>query len=196
MVIGLTGGIGSGKTTVANFFEEMGIPVYVADLQAKSLMENSEEIHQELIQLFGTEVMGENGLPNRKWIAEKVFKDKILLENLNQIIHPKVAEDFKIWKEKQKAPYVIYEAAIIFEKNLQKRFDMVILVTAPEKEKIKRVMARDNSTREEVEARMQNQWSDKEKKKLANFTINNDDLKKTKLSVMSHHKILLSLLKT
>jgi dephospho-CoA kinase len=174
----------------------MGIPVYVADLQAKSLMENSEEIHQELIQLFGTEVMGENGLPNRKWIAEKVFKDKILLENLNQIIHPKVAEDFKIWKEKQNAPYVIYEAAIIFEKNLQKRFDMVILVTAPEKEKIKRVMARDNSTREEVEARMQNQWSDKEKKKLANFTINNDDLKKTKLSVMSHHKILLSLLKT
>ena len=107
MIVGLTGGIGSGKTTVAKMFQQLGIAIFVADTEAKKLMENSAEIHQELIGLFGKEVIDENGLPNRKLIAGKVFKDKQLLEKLNQIIHPRGADYFQKWKKKQNTPYII-----------------------------------------------------------------------------------------
>ena len=193
MVVGLTGGIGSGKTTVAKMFQELGIAVFVADVEAKKLMKTSIEIHQELKALFGEEVMQNNGLPDRKFIASKVFNDKDLLEKLNQVIHPRVADYFSKWKKKQCSSYIIYEAAIIFEKNLQHRFDHTIIVTAPKSEKIKRVISRDHSTKEEVEARMNNQWTDNDKIKLADFQIENLDLKLTKTKVLQLHKHLLSL---
>lgn len=193
MIIGLTGGIGSGKTTVAKMFAELGIAIYVADAEAKKLMENSPEIHQELIQLFGEEVINKDGLPNRKLIANKVFKNKKQLEQLNQIIHPKVAEHFQHWKKNCQSPYIIYEAAIIFEKKLQERFDYTIIVTAPKEEKIQRVIARDHISAEEVKTRMKNQWPDNKKVKLADFKIENTNLELTKKKVSQLHKHLLSL---
>ncbi len=193
MIVGLTGGIGSGKTTVAKMFEELGIAIFVADTEAKKLMENSAEIHQELIKLFGEEVMDKNDLPNRKFIAGKVFKDKDLLEKLNQIIHPRVADYFQTWKTEQNTPYIIYEAAIIFEKNLQDRFDYTIIVTAPKEEKLQRVVQRDQTSKEEVVERMKNQWSDNKKIELADFQIENKDLEHTKKIVLQLHKHLLSL---
>ena len=196
MVVGLTGGIGSGKTTVAKMFQQLGIAIFVADTEAKKLMENSAEIHQELIGLFGKEVIDENGLPNRKLIAGKVFKDKELLEKLNQIIHPRVADYFQKWKKKQNTPYIIYEAAIIFEKKLQDRFDYTIIVTAPKEVKIQRVVQRDQISKEEVADRMKNQWSDNKKIKLADFQIENKDLELTKKNVLQLHKHLLSLVNT
>ena len=193
MIVGLTGGIGSGKTTVAKLFQAQGVAIFVSDTEAKKLMETSAEIHKELIALFGDEVIAENGLPDRKFIAGKVFNDKDLLEQLNQIIHPRVASYFQEWKTQQNTPYIIYEAAIIFEKNLQHRFDYTIIVTAPEEEKIKRVMKRDNSSEEEVKARIKNQWPDSDKIKLADFQIENNDLELTKTKVSALHKHLLSL---
>ncbi|SHI97769.1 dephospho-CoA kinase [Mesonia phycicola] len=196
MVVGLTGGIGSGKTTIAKMFHELGVPIYVADNRAKYLMETSTEIHTKLISLLGPEALDKNGLPNRSFIASKVFKDKVLLEKLNAIVHPEVAKDFQTWVKLQKSAYVIYEAAIIFEKKLQDRFNFTILVTAPKDIKVKRIQGRDNATLEEIEARMNNQWSDSEKIKLANFSIENVDLDQTKLKVLSLHKILLGLVNT
>ena len=193
MIVGLTGGIGSGKTTVAKMFQQLGISIFLADLEAKKLMETSIEIHQELIKLFGDQVLLADGLPDRKFIAHKVFNDKDLLEKLNKIIHPRVAKYFQEWKTKQTSPYIIYEAAIIFEKNIQNRFDYTILVTANKNDKIKRVMARDQSTKDEVEARMNNQWTDDQKIELADFQIENSDLRITKKNVLQLHKYLLSL---
>ena len=115
-VLGLTGGIGSGKTTVAGFFKELGIPVYIADQEAKRLMEEDQKVKQQIISLFGPEAYHQN-LPDRKFIASRVFHDREKLEELNGIIHPAVAQDFERWIKEQKAPYVVYEAAILFEKG-------------------------------------------------------------------------------
>lgn len=189
-VVGLTGGIGSGKTTVAGFFKELGIPVYIADRQAKELMETSEEIRVGIIGLLGDESYSGQS-PNRKIIASKVFKDKEKLEELNSIIHPAVAKDFEDWKNAQSAPYVIYEAAILFEKGGYRKCDFSILVTAPKTERIKRLQERDQSSVEEIEARMDHQWSDEKKSELADFTIQNTNLTQTKEQVRTLHEIIL-----
>jgi dephospho-CoA kinase len=190
IVVGLTGGIGSGKTTVANFFKELGIPVYIADDAARNMMNTSKNIKKEITELFGSESYTEN-LPNRKYIASRVFNDQEKLNLLNNIIHPAVAADFEKWKAQQDAPYVIYEAAILFEKGGNKKCDYTILVTAPHEEKIKRIKARDNSSKEDIEARMNNQWSDERKLKLADFSIQNLQLEQTHRDVENLHAILL-----
>lgn len=195
-VVGLTGGIGSGKTTVAELFNAEGIPVYIADIEAKKLLEDSVIIKEEVIDLLGAQSYDENSKPNRPFIASKVFENDELLKKLNSIIHPRVALHFQKWKKKQTAPYVIYEAAIIFETGRQNDFDYTILVKAPKTLRIKRLMKRDHSTLKQIEARMDNQWSDKEKEKLANFTINNKDLAVVKTKILQLHKILLSLINT
>lgn len=192
MIVGLTGGIGSGKTTVADFFKDLGIPIYIADEEAKKLM-LKESVKFEIITLLGEKSYDSSGKPNRKFIASQVFEDKILLEKLNGIIHPKVRQHFKKWAEKQDAAYVIYEAAILFETQKYKQFDHSILVTAPKKIRMQRLKARDNSTEKEIEARMQNQWSDARKKNLADFVIKNTDLTKTKVKVSKIHCFLLTL---
>jgi len=190
-VIGLTGGIGSGKTTVANFFKEFGIPVYIADDKAKEIMITSVQVKSKITDFLGEKAYPD-GVLDRGYVAAQVFNSAEKLEKLNRIVHPAVAIDFENWKKLQNSPYVIYEAAILFEKGGNKKCDAVILVTAPYKERIKRIQSRDKSSIEEIEARMKHQWSDSEKRRLADFEIKNADIAKTKKQFKKLHEILLS----
>jgi dephospho-CoA kinase len=189
-VLGLTGGIGSGKTTVANMFREIGVPVYIADDEAKRLMNSDPLVQEQIISIFGKEAY-ENNLLNRKFLAGRVFGNKELLEKLNAIVHPAVGKHFDEWKKNQTADYVVYEAAILFEKGGYKKCDKTLLITAPLEVKFDRIMARDKSTREEIEARMNNQWSDKKKAKMADFILSNIDLEETRLQVRNIHQMML-----
>lgn len=188
-VVGLTGGIGSGKTTVAGMFADLGIPVYIADEEAKILTDTSPEIRAELTALLGAQAYTQQGM-DRKYVASKVFNDKDLLAAVNAIIHPRVAVHFQEWFEKQQAPYVIKEAAILFESGSYKSCDLIILVTAPKGVRIERVKARDRISEAEITSRMENQWSDEEKRKLADMTIENIDLSNTQRQVHRIHSIL------
>jgi len=185
-IVGLTGGIGSGKTTVAGFFKDLGIPVYIADDAGKRLLAENSDIREKVSKLLGVAAYNEQ-VPDRKYIANKVFKDKDLLEKLNAIIHPAVASDFQDWVSKQTSEYIIYEAAILFEAGGYKKCDLSILVTAPHELKIGRLQKRDDSTVEEIEARMGHQWPDEKKAKLADFLIENKDLQQTKQEVSDIH---------
>lgn len=189
-IVGLTGGIGSGKTTVANMFHALGVPVYIADEEAKKIMVSSKIIKRKLIALFGEDAYI-NGILNKPFIAKTIFNDKAYLEKMNAIIHPKVGIHFKKWVLKQQSPYVIKEAAILFENGSYKQCDYVITVTAPKELKIKRLLNRDNTTLEKIEAIMKNQWNDEEKTKLSNFVIDNSQLEKTKKQVAKIHKKIL-----
>ena len=190
-IIGLTGGIGSGKTTVAGFFAALGVPVYIADIEAKKLTQNSKVIRKKLIALLGPKTYNKTGL-NRKFVAETIFNDKDLLQQVNQIIHPKVAQHFKRWVKKQKAPYCIKEAAILFENGGYKNCDATILVTAPIAQRVERVLQRDETTTEAIEDRISNQWSDEKKLNLADFHIENIDLKDTEARVNELHHLILN----
>jgi len=189
IIVGLTGGIGSGKTTVAMAFKALGVPVYIADDEAKSLMNRSKVIRRKLVKVFGEAAYIDNTL-NRPFLATAIFNNKELLKQMNAIVHPKVAKHFLKWKAKQKAPYSISEVAILFENGTYKNYDYIITVTAPEKDRIKRVIKRDNSTKEKIQAIINNQWSDKEKINLSDFVITNVDLKQTQKQVLRIHKIL------
>ena len=188
-IIGLTGGIGSGKTTVATMFSELGVPVYIADIEAKKLSNRSKVIRRKLIELLGQEAYIDNRL-NRTFVAEKIFNDEELLKAVNAIIHPKVASHFKRWLKKQQGPYVIKEAAILFENGGYKQCDKTILIVAPKAVRIERLLSRDQSSKAEIEARMSNQWSDSEKKKLADIIIENITLEATRKRVLEVHKNL------
>ncbi|MGB3344656.1 MAG: dephospho-CoA kinase [Aequorivita sp.] len=188
-IVGLTGGIGSGKTTVANMFAELGVPIYNADIEAKKLTASSKTIRKKLIDLLGEKTF-KNGVLDRKYMAKKIFSDKELLEATNAIIHPEVADHFKTWVSQQKSAYVIKEAAIIFESGTHPQYDLVILVTAPKKVRLERVMLRDGASSKEVEQRMANQWSDAKKSKLADLVIKNVDLEATRHQVEVIHNRL------
>lgn len=190
IIVGLTGGIGSGKTTVSKMFTELGIPVYIADVEAKLLMNRSKVIRRKLINLFGKKAYVNNEL-NRVFIANKIFDDKALLEQMNAIVHPKVANHFKRWIKKQDAKYCIKEAAILFENGSYKHCDFTILIKAPEPIRIQRVVERDNSNETKVKAIIKNQWSDDDKLKLSDFVIENIDLEQTKKQVLKIHKMIL-----
>ncbi|TVZ25356.1 dephospho-CoA kinase [Gillisia sp. Hel_I_86] len=190
-IVGLTGGMGSGKTTVANFFKELGVPVYIADDAGKSLMNTNAGVKSKIVSLFGKLAYSDGHL-DRKYIASQVFNSPEKLQQLNQIVHPAVGLDFKKWKNNQDGPYVIYEAAILFEAGGYKNCDLIILVTAPLEERIKRLQARDKSSLEEIEARIQHQWSDGKKRKLSNFEIINNKLSSTKDQVRNLHEILIN----
>ncbi|SNR36983.1 dephospho-CoA kinase [Flavobacterium sp. ov086] len=188
-VIGLTGGIGSGKTTIANYFAEMGVPVYIADDEAKKVMK-SENIVNEIKAIFG-ETLFENNILNRVKLAEIVFNNTDQLAKLNAIVHPAVKEDFEIWLSKHKKyQYVVYEAAILFESGRYKDCDVIVTVTAPEEIRIERVLKRDNTTREQVLSRIKMQWNDEKRISLSNFVINNSNLKIAKEEVVKILKIL------
>lgn len=189
-VIGLTGGIGSGKTTVANMFRELGVPVYVADLEAKNLMNTSKVIKRQLIEKFGSQAYA-NGELNRNFLAAKVFNDEVELQKINSIVHPKVKEHFDKWLSKQTSPYVIKEVAIIFEHNRQDEYDAIILVVSDKQQRLERVMKRDNSTREKVISIMNNQMADDVKIPLSNYIIENTTLQSTKAQVEEIHKTLI-----
>lgn len=191
-VIGLTGGIGSGKSTVARLFADLGVPIYIADERAKKLMNTSKVIQRELITLFGNQAYANNEL-NRNFIASKIFNDKALLQKMNAIVHPKVGADFKRWLKRQNAVYVIKEAAIIFEHNQQSQYDYIITVTTPMEERVQRVMKRDNKSKAQILAIIDNQLSDEEKIKNSHFVIVNQKLEDTKTQVEILHDKLLKL---
>ncbi|MRX68394.1 dephospho-CoA kinase [Flavobacterium resistens] len=188
-VIGLTGGIGSGKTTVANYFKEMGVPVYIADDGARAVMQ-SDTVIKEIKETFG-EALFENNILNRAKLADIVFNNADKLAQLNAIVHPAVKKDFELWllnhRDKE---YVIYEAAILFESGRYKDCDSIITVTAPEEIRIERVLKRDNTTREQVLSRMQMQWKDEDRISKSNFVINNVNLKIAREEVVKILKIL------
>ncbi|MCQ0110829.1 dephospho-CoA kinase [Zhouia amylolytica] len=191
MVVGLTGGIGSGKSTVADMFHNLGVPVYIADKEAKKLMERSDDIRNKIVELLGEQAY-DGYLPERSYIANIVFKDKHKLSALNAIIHPAVKKHFHEWYKAQKSPYVIKEVAILFETGGANECDYTILVTAPEEDRIKRVIIRDQVDREVVLERMNNQWPDNKKIELADFVINNTNLVKTQQQVTTIHNTLLA----
>ena len=186
-IIGLTGGIGSGKTTVANLFESLGIPVFNADDAAKQLMQNSPIIKNQLIQQFGDKVY-EQGQLNRSYLASIVFADPEKLAILNAIVHPVTIQAALDWAQQQTSPYVIKEAALIFESNASEGLDFVIGVTAPLALRIGRVMKRDQCTQAEVEKRMQHQISDAIKMKLCDKVIVNDDVQLITPQVIAIHE--------
>ena len=173
--IGITGGIGSGKSTVCRVFSVLGIPVFEADLIAKKLMNTDQEIHKKLVSLFGAAVYLPDQTIDRKYLAGIVFNDPSLLAQLNAIVHPVVRKTFFDWCDKQKSPYIIHEAAILFESGFYKMMDKTIAVVTSENERIQRVMKRDKLTLELVKERINNQWSDEERIKLADFVISNND---------------------
>lgn len=188
-IVGLTGGIGSGKTTVVKMFSELGVPVYIADDEAKKITNSSKVIRRKLIQLLGEQAYIDGSL-NRKYVADKIFSNKALLIAVNAIIHPKVSAHFKKWAHRQKANYIIKEAAILFENGGYKECDVVILVTAPKALRLQRVIKRDNATQGEIEQRMDNQWADSKKKKLADIIIENIEIGATCKQVQLIHKSL------
>ena len=172
-IIGLTGGIGSGKTTIANYFRELGIPVYIADEEARKITE-SPEILKSIKTIFGEEVFNNQKL-NRQKVAQIVFENPKKLKQLNAIIHPEVKKHFKNWvSQHSNAPFVIKEAAILFESGSYKDCDFVITVTASIENRIDRVVNRDKTTKEAVLQRINNQILDEERIKLSQFVIKND----------------------
>lgn len=189
-IVGLTGGIGSGKTTVAQFFKKLGIPVYIADVEAKKIMNRSKIIKRKLIKLFGEDAYIDNEL-NRPFLAKKIFNNKLLLEQMNAIVHPKVGKHFIRWATKQNAPYVIKEAAILFENNNYLNCDFVITVVSDEKIRMQRILKRDDTTKKRIKAILKNQWQDSERIKLSNFVIQNNSLKDTEKQVVRIHKKIL-----
>lgn len=173
--VGITGGIGSGKTTVCKVFRVLGIPVFEADTTAKQLMNTDAELRKNLIGLFGTAVYQPDQTIDRKYLAGIVFTNPSLLAQLNELVHPVVRKAFEEWYLIQHSPYVLHEAAILFESGFYHMMDKTITVVTSEKQRIERVVKRDRLTVELVKQRMKNQWSDDEKIKLADFVIGNND---------------------
>jgi dephospho-CoA kinase len=192
--IGITGGIGSGKTTICQVFELLGIPVFYADAAAKEVMHTDEELKKGIISSFGVQSFSAGGILNRKYLADIVFYDKKALETLNALVHPAVFRAFDTWVTKfPQAPYVMKEPALLFESDSYKMCTHSILVKAPETLKISRVMHRDHITEEEVRLRMARQFSDEEKENLADFIIMNDEHEMVIPQILKLHEYFISL---
>lgn len=192
MIVGITGGIGSGKSTVVTEFEKLDVPCYIADLEAKKLMTQSMEVKEGVIKLLGKEAYVDNEL-NRAYIASKVFSEKELLNKLNSIVHPVVHKHFQRFVKDQRSSYCLYESAILFENKNEHLCDKIIVVTADLEERIQRVIKRDGVERKLVLERINNQWSQEEKVKKADYTILNDDKTFLKQQVLNLHDKLMSL---
>ncbi|MFN3968148.1 dephospho-CoA kinase [Flavobacterium sp.] len=189
-IIGLTGGIGSGKTLVANYIKSKGIPVYIADEEAKKIME-TQEVTRLVETAFGNSVISDKKIDRAK-LAQLVFNNPEKLQKLNAIIHPLVKQNFDIWlKNHQKFPFVIKEAAILFESGSYKYCDSIITITAPLETRLQRVIDRDNTNRESVLSRIKNQWSEEQKIAKSHFVIHNISMEDTKNQV----DVILNLLK-
>ena len=189
--IGLTGGIGSGKSTVSRIFASMGVPVFEADQSGREVLE-WPEVKEDLVALFGSNVFVQDTI-DRAYIASKVFGNEELLKALNQIVHPRVGQAFEKWCAEQDHPYILKEAAIIFEAGTQDSLDGVILVSAPEELRIQRVMHRDGVNEEQVRARMRNQWPEEQKRELSEFELINDGQVGLIPQVMELHNKLMTL---
>lgn len=192
--VGITGGIGSGKTFACKLFELMGVPVYDADNRAKKLMTSNKSLKKSIINLLGKEAYFSNGKLNRKFIAQNVFKNAILLNELNALVHPAVARDGEEWFKKASQsghPYAIKEAALLIESQSYKLLNKLILVTAPLEVRVSRVIKRDNTTRENVLSRISKQMDDEEKCKYADYIIENDGEKSVIEQVIKIHEDLI-----
>lgn len=193
---GITGGIGSGKTTVCNIFEILGIPVYYADVEAKKLMKFDLRVKSSIIDLLGQEAYDVDGELNTKYIGKKIFNHKILLQSMNHIVHPAVHEHAEKWKLEKEAkihpPYVLREAALLVENGSYKSLDGLIVVTCPVETRIERVMKRDNLSREEVIKRIQNQMPEEDKVEVADFVIINDGEQPLIHQILNVHQQLIT----
>ena len=192
--IGLTGGLGSGKSTIAKIFEVLGIPVYYADTEAKRIMNGDPRLKAEIIKNFGSESYSDNQL-NRQYLSAIVFNNKDKLSLLNSLVHPATIRDSKEWISKQTTPYAIKEAALIFESGTQEYLDYVIGVSAPTHLRIQRAMQRDQLTREQVLQRISKQIEEVIKMHLCDFVIYNDEVKPVIPQVLELHKKLTALAK-
>ena len=189
--VGITGGIGSGKTTVCKIFELLSIPVYYADDRAKWLMNNNPGLIKALKEAFGHEVYHQNGSLNRAYLANIIFNNKKALQKVNAIVHPVVGKDGHDWHEQQNnVSYTLKEAALFFENGTHKVMDYMITVTAPESMRIQRVIARDNTTKADVKARIDKQLPESEKASQSDFIIKNDGQNSLILQVLKIHQAL------
>ncbi|MBO5890670.1 MAG: dephospho-CoA kinase [Alistipes sp.] len=187
--VGITGGIGSGKSTVCRILAEHGVAVYDADSRAKELMSSSEALRAALIENFGAECFTAEGL-NRAYLAGRVFSDAEQLRVLNGLVHPAVMADFEAWTEAQEGSYVVFESAILFEAKLEDRVDATVAVMAPEELRVERVMGRDGATKEQVLARIHNQMSDDERADRAKYGVVNIDVEDLEEDVVQLHRRL------
>ncbi len=187
--VGITGGIGSGKSTVCAILAEFGVAVYDSDSRAKRLMNEDNTLRERLVERFGSEVYCVEGL-NRIYLAERVFGNPEELKALNAIVHPAVMDDFDRWALEQEGGYVVLESAILFEASLDRRVDVSVAVMAPEELRIERAMQRDGAQREQIVARMNNQISDQERVERAKYTIVNIDIDNLRSDVEQLHRRL------
>ena len=187
--VGITGGIGSGKSTVCAILAEFGVAVYDSDSRAKRLMNEDNTLRERLVERFGSEVYCVEGL-NRRYLAERVFGNPEELKALNDIVHPAVMDDFDRWALEQEGSYVVLESAILFEASLDRRVDVSVAVMAPKELRIERAMQRDGAQREQIVARMNNQISDQERVERAKYTIVNIDIDNLRSDVEQLHRRL------
>ncbi|MBT5699677.1 MAG: dephospho-CoA kinase [Flavobacteriales bacterium] len=189
--IGITGGIGSGKTYVASVFQSLGIPIFNADIQAKKIMTSSRKLIKLLKEEFGNDIYKDSDL-NKEKLASIVFSNSDKLQKLNSLVHPIVKEEFNNWCKKQTSPYIIKEAAILFESNSHIGLDAVICVSAPLDLRIERLLNRDDYSEKEIKKRIENQISQEEKEKLSDYIIVNDEKDLLLPKIIKFHKELLS----
>lgn len=189
--VAVTGGIGSGKSVVCKIFEKIGIPVFNADFEAKKLINTSRTIHDKLVSLFGAAIYQSNGDIHRKKMADLIFNDNFALQKVNEIVHPEVRKRFIEWAKEQNSPYIIQEAAIIFESKQTQSFDKIITVTAPLELKIERVIKRDQVSKEEVYKRIQSQLPDEIKIAKSDFVIMNDEIEMIIPQIIEIHNKLI-----
>ncbi|WP_212005852.1 dephospho-CoA kinase [Chitinophaga sp. HK235] len=194
--VGITGGIGSGKSTVSRIFELLGVPVYYADDRAKDILVRDQELAEAVRTHFGKEVYDDNGALNRKYLGNIVFNDKNKLALLNSLVHPATIRDSNIWASQQTTPYVLKEAALLFETESFHHLDKIIGVYAPQPLRILRVIKRDKVTRDEVLARMHKQIDERIKMRLCDYVIHNDEQQLVIPQVLALHETLLQLAAT
>lgn len=187
--VGLTGGIGSGKSKVAEFLRDREVAIYDSDSRAKELMMSNEALREALIAEFGQECYTADGI-NRAWLAQRVFNNEAELARLNAIVHPAVMRDFAAWAEAQEGNYVVLESAILLEAGLENHVDVVVAVMAPKELRLERAMLRDGASREQIEERMRNQMSDEERTDRAKYAIVNIDLEELEEDVEQLHRRL------
>ena len=188
--LAVTGNMGCGKTTICEMLISQGIPVYFSDNRAKELMNQDQSLIQHIEKRFGKESY-RDGLLNRKWLAERVFKDSKALNDLNNLVHPVVRQDYIEWVNQQSQDVVAYESAIVLEHGNEGKFDAVILLSCPEKLRLERIQQRDDLTKDEIRSRTRFQWPDEKKRKLADHVIENINLSETEQQV----KTVLSLIR-
>jgi dephospho-CoA kinase len=193
--LGITGGIGSGKTSVCKVFSVLGIPYFSADPEAREIMDNDKTIIRRINSITGRELY-HDGTLDRKGLATLIFKDYSLLERVNSLVHPVVIDHFRKWELQQDAPYVIFEAAILFESGASKLVDRIATVAAPVEERIERVIIRNNITREQVMDRIRNQMDEDSRIKLSDYVINNSENDMIIPAILSIHEDLLKIINT